>query len=112
MQNGTTIIRKTHDGIQSIHFDQEVMEFAAQNAKVRARQENAASKKRRSARMAARKKRMEEMMSSRTISLVIGMGILAGLWYSGLVNTVLTLLLEGIGLVLFGVMLGRWMEWR
>lgn len=112
MQNGTTIISKTRDGIRSVHFDQEVMEFAAQNAKVRARQENVEFRKKHCARMAARKKHMEDMMSSRTISLVIGMGILAGLWYSGLVNTVLTLLLEGIGLVLFGVMLGRWMEWR
>lgn len=112
MQNGTAIIHKTDDNVQEVFFDQETIEFAAQNARVEKRQDKTAVDKRNAARKGAHKRRVMDRLANQCVALAIGSAIVAALGRLGLIHWGLAMCLVGVGLVAFGLKLGQWLEWR
>lgn len=112
MQNGTAIIRKTDEGVRAVIFDQETIEFAAQNAKVKARHDKAVANKRSAVRRYAHKRRVMDKIANQCVALAIGSAIVAIAGLLGLVHWGLTVFLVSAGLVAVGLKLGQWLEWR
>ena len=112
MQNGTAIIRKTNEGVHAVIFDQETIEFATQNAKVKARQDKAATNRSKVARRAAHKRRVLDKLANQCMRLAIGLAALSALAFFGLVNWILATVVVAAGLIVIGIKIGRLLEWR
>lgn len=112
MQNGTAIIRKTSEGVRAMIFDQETIEFAAQNARVQARRDKADLRRRRSSHKSEHKRKVMNMLSNQCMYLAIGLAVLSALAFFGLVNWILATVVVAVGLIVIGIKIGQILEWR
>lgn len=112
MKNGMKIIRKTDAGIQSIFFDQERTEFAAQNSKVQSRIDSVTAGKLRAVKRADKKQRAMDRLVRQCAALVGAMAALAVLSWLGLIHYGLAVTVMCLCLVILGIKVGRWLEWR
>ena len=110
MKNGIYAARVEDSSIRAVYVDQEIVEFAAQNAKVQRRMDVAATQKHKAVQKARNRKKAMDRLVNQSLKLAIAMAVVAALGWLGLINWILAVILDCFALVAVGIQMGRWAE--